>query len=222
MDKKIKVASELSLLFGITLVALSTSFFAKASFGISPLLSLPYVLAALLPSLTYGMWSILFQIALVAALCVVTRRMRMGYIASFALSALFGVLSDLFLFLFAFLPDTLPFRICWFVVGFALLSVGVAFSLTARLPLMPFDTFPRDLSVHLKVRFGTVKTAFDLTTAIIGLVLGFVFLGGLVGIGVGTAVCALLLGTTINKIRDALLKRMDFVPWFGVLEKIAK
>ena len=62
----------------------------KADFGISSISSVPYAVHQMLPVLSLGTWTYIFQTLLVVSLMVLTRRFNVNYLFAFVMGVFFG------------------------------------------------------------------------------------------------------------------------------------
>ena len=82
--------------------------------------------------------------------------------------------------------------------------VGIALANRCMLPIIPTDTFPRDMSEILNKPYKYVKTTFDLCCLTTTLVLSIGILHGLHGVGIGTVLCAFITGKTVSMFQKVL------------------
>ena len=78
------------------------------------------------------------------------------------------------------------------------------------LPIIPTDTFPRDISVILKKPYKYIKTTFDVCCLITTIIISIFILHKAVGVGVGTVICALTTGNVVSLIQSYLDKHLKF------------
>lgn len=83
------------------------------------------------------------------------------------------------------------------VFAVVLTGIGVAITLNMRLIPNPADGIVQTLAMTTGKTVGFTKNWFDLLNVCINLTLGFVFSGGIVGVGLGTIVAALGTGRVI-------------------------
>lgn len=212
MREKKRLASEPTLLISLFFVALGIVLVTKSDFGISAMISPAYVISLILTGISYGAWSVIWQILLLSSACIATRRIRPEYLISFVLSAGFGLFIDLWSWLLAGLPASLAFRLLYWPLGFATLAAGLAFALATQLPLMPFDTFPRDISAHFRINYRRVKTLIDIGCVASSIAISLIFFGRIVGVGVGTVLYACIFGSCVSFIKTRLDRRLAFEP----------
>ena len=197
--------------FGVALVLYSGS-------GISAISSVPYALTGVLPALSLGTWTYLFQGVLVLSLMLLRRQIVVSYLFSFAVGFCFGKLLDVQELWIHALPKTLPLQVVYFMVSYTAICIGIALSNRCKMPIVPTDLFPRELSAISGAPYGRIKVSFDLTCLAATALLTSVFLGRLDGLGVGTILAALTMGKVIGRIGSALDRRVTFT---SLLEKYA-
>ena len=103
--------------------------------------------------------------------------------------------------------QTLP---CTFVAGFALMCFGICLANNCMLPIIPTDTFPRDLSEILSQKYKVIKTTFDLTCLTTTVVLSLTILHRFYGIGFGTVFCAFVTGKGVSLVQKFFDKHVEF------------
>ena len=130
--------------------------------GISSISSVPYIISEVLPVLSLGTWTYLFQTSLVAVLMLLRRKFVPSYLLAFLVGFAFGEMMDVHALWIDKLPLTPVLRVVYFLISFAALTLGIALSNHCKLPIIPTDLFPRELAVILNKPYKTVKTRFDL------------------------------------------------------------
>ena len=109
------------------------------------------------------------------------------------------------------LPLTIPLRIFYFAASYLILCFGIALSNRCKLPVIPTDLFPRDLSGIIKRPYPKVKITFDVTCLFLTACMTFLCLGHISGLGIGTVAAAFTMGKTIGLIEEAIDKKVEFV-----------
>ena len=104
----------------------------------------------------------------------------------------------------ALLPNTMALNVLYFALGFLIIGFGIALANRCMLPIIPTDTFPRDMSEILNKPYKYVKTTFDLCCLTTTLVLSIGILHGLHGVGIGTVLCAFITGKTVSMFQKVL------------------
>lgn len=203
---------ELAFLAGITILSMGITLMIKSDFGITPVASLPFVLSKIITLLSFGTWNYLLQIVSIIILVALTRNIKTGYYLSLFIVIGFGYMLDLFEYLSVYLPVNLPLQVVYYILGFLGVAFGVGMLIKSCMPILPFDAFVRDISIHFDLSVKFVKTCFDLSCVVLAILFGMIFLGNIEGIGLGTLICALLTGKFVAIFTQRLDKRFYFQP----------
>ena len=182
-------------LSGLVILCVGVSLVVQADWGVTSLISLPYVMGRRFSFFSLGVWSYITQGMMVILLILIVRKIKLSYFLSFAVSVGYGYLLDLFTWLFRNLGNTPLERAGLFFAGLVLMWIGIGFFMGCSLPLMPYDIFVREF---IATRGGTirkVKTILDLSFVIAACVLSYLFFSSLQGVGVGTVLSAAVMGT---------------------------
>lgn len=205
-----RFSAEIAFVLGMLINSLCLCLLIKSSFGVSTLSSVPLVLSLIFTKLSLGTWTTLIQTLTIIILVIVTKQPRVGYLLSFAVGVVFGLMVDLFSPIINSLPDGLPFQILYFILGFVGMSFGAALFILCKLPIMPFDTFVRDFSLYTGMSVKRVKTTYDAICVGISLTLSFAFLHHMAGVGVGTILCIFLVGRLTQWFKQKLEIHWNF------------
>lgn len=210
MEEKKIMLSEIALAIGIVTDAAAVALITKSNLGITAVSALPYTLDQAFPFLSYGTWYYIFQTTLMLILVFLTKKLKKDYFIAFITGFLFSFILDAATYLFHSFPETLPFRILYFIVGTLLLMIGVGFLMNSRLPIMPQDLFTRDFSTFFQIPYKKVKTFFDIGCVVISCVIALLAIGHIVGIGAGTLLSACINGYGISYFQKVQAKRWSF------------
>ena len=202
---------EIALLAAVMINSLAVVLMLHSGSGISAISSVPYAFSLVLPRLSLGTWTYLFQGVLVLSLMLLRRRFVPAYLLSFVVGFVFGKLLDLHKAWIDALPATLPLRVLYFVLSYVLLAIGIAVSNRCKMPIVPTDLFPRELAAITGWPYSRIKVTFDVLCLATTALMTVVFLGRLDGLGVGTVLAALTLGKAIGKAGEVLDRHMTFV-----------
>ena len=133
------------------------------------------------------------------------------YLFSFVVGFVFGELMDLHELWITRLPVNLPLRVLYFVLSYLILCFGIALSNRCKLPTVPTDLFPREVSDITKVPYSRIKIGFDVTCLMVTALLTFFGLGRIEGLGIGTVAAAFRMGKGIVLMGKLLDKKFAFV-----------
>ncbi len=199
--------------FGVVLMLYSGA-------GISAISSVPFAFSEVLPVLSLGTWTYIFQGLLVLSLMIMRKRFVPSYLFSFVVGFVFGKLLDVHELWINILPDNITMRIVYFILSYIILCFGIAISNHCLLPITPTDLFPRELADITKVSYSKIKIGFDVSCLAVTAGLTFFCLGHLDGLGISTIVAAFTMGKGVS-IAGNLIDRKFGFRIFPVLQKIA-
>lgn len=165
--------------FGVVLMLYSGA-------GISAISSVPYAFSRVLPKLSLGTWTYIFQGALILSLMIMRKKFVTSYLFSFAVGFVFSELLDVHELWINVLPSSLAWRIVYFIISYVLICIGIALSNRCQLPIVPTDLFPRELADITKIAYPKIKIGFDVTCLAVTAGLTFFCLGCIGGLGIGT------------------------------------
>ena len=210
-DSKLILRGEAALLLAIIVNSIGVLLMLQSGSGISAISSVPYAFSEVFTKLSLGTWTYIFQGLLVITLMVLKKRFVPSYLFSFAAGFMFGELMDINELWITKLPMSIPLRIVYFVVSYVILCFGIALSNRCKLPIIPTDLFPRDMSEIINKPYSRVKITFDVTCLLITAFLTYFVLGRILGLGIGTVVAAFTMGKGVAIAGKLIDKKMTFV-----------
>ena len=213
-DKRLVLRGEAALILAIIINSMGVLLMLQSGSGISAISSVPYAFSEVLPKLSLGTWTYIFQGLLVITLMVLKKRFVPSYLFSFVAGFLFGEMMDVNELWITKLPLSIPLRIFYFVLSYIIICFGIALSNRCKLPIIPTDLFPRDLSEIINKPYARVKIAFDVTCLLVTACLTYFALGKILGLGVGTVVAAFTMGKGVAIAGSLIDKRVTFVSVF--------
>lgn len=178
--------------------------------GISAISSVPYAFSEVLPALTLGTWTYIFQGLLVLTLMIMRKKFVSSYLFSFVVGFIFGKLLDLHEMWINTLPDNIIMRVIYFIISYVLICIGIALSNRCGLPIVPTDLFPRELSDITGVKYSKIKIGFDITCLAVTAGLTFFCLGRIMGLGIGTVLAAFTMGKGIGFAGELIDRKFVF------------
>ncbi|MGL5313340.1 MAG: DUF6198 family protein [Peptostreptococcaceae bacterium] len=197
MNEKKLFLGEIALMMGLICNSLASTLMVESGFGISAISSVPYTLSLVFDNISFGVWNYIFQGSLILILIALTKKFKMEYVISFFISIVFGYMIDGFNLFVPYLSNSIILNIVYFSIGFGIQTIGMCLLLRSMTPVLPIDTFTRDLPKHFDKPYKVIKTKFDLACLITTILLSITFLKRFAGIGVGTVVCAFITGNVV-------------------------
>ena len=177
---------ELALALAVIINSFGVVLMLHSGAGISAISSVPYAFSEVIPKVSLGTWTYIFQ----------------------------GLL-DVHKMWIDVLPTDLGWCVLYFAVSYFLLCIGIALSNRCKLPIIPTDLFPRELSEIINVSYSKVKIIFDVTCFAVTAGMTLIFLGRLDGLGIGTVLAAFTMGKTVGIIDNMMDKKFRFVSFLS-------
>ncbi len=218
-EEKHILRGELALAIAVIVNSFGVVLMLYSGAGISAISSVPYAFSEVLPRISLGTWTYLFQGILVLSLMILRKKFVPPYLFSFVVGFLFGELLDVHELWIGILPTAIPFRVLYFVVSYLLICIGIALSNRCGLPIIPTDLFPRELADITKITYSKIKISFDVICLTVTAGMTLIFLGHIKGLGIGTILAAFTMGKCIGLIGNWMDKRVQFVTGIPVRQK---
>ncbi len=228
MSKKMEAAGvhtlrgELALLVAVVINSFGVVLMLYSDAGISAISSVPYAFSQVLPQLSLGTWTYIFQGLLILSLMLLRRRFVWQYLFSFVVGFVFGKMLDVHELWIHVLPDSLAFRVIYFVISYLLICIGIALSNRCGLPIIPTDLFPRELAQITGIVYSKIKISFDVICLAVTAAMTGLILGHLDGLGIGTILAAFTMGKVIGIIGSILDQKARFVSFLSARPKQKK
>ena len=202
----------LLLIPGVFFVALGIAFTTKSDLGTSPISAIPYTLSLIIPWISYGKWTIMWNVLLVLSQLAMLRQKKelpqlsvqivicfmLGYFVDFCMWLLRGLN-----------PVRYMMRIVVLAIGCMVLGVGVYTQLKADVAMSPGDGHARVLTWFFKKDYSRTRIVQDMSFTVTAMVLSLLFLHGLKGAREGTVIAAFLVGFIVGLYKKAFDKPVD-------------
>lgn len=188
-------------LVGLFFVAFGIAFITKATLGTSPIASIPYTLSLIIPRLTLGNWTIIFNYLFVLCQLLILGKEanKVELVLQLVLTLLFGYCIDFGMWILTPLaPVAYAHKITALIVGCFIMAFGVYLEVLGGVVMLPGDSFVGTISKVSGWSFGNVRFATDVIWVVISGILCMAFLGALIGVREGTVIAALLTGNIVK------------------------
>jgi len=195
-------------LAGLFLLALGVAFSIKSNLGVSPINTVPYVLSHV-AALDVGLMT-----AMVNTFYVLVQFMLLGRdmppinILQVVCGATFGLFVTLANSLLAFAtPASYMLRLGLLGISILCLGIGTLLYLTADLIPKPSEGLMLAAEKRTGWKLSSIKTGFDCGMVAISFLISILFLGNVVGIGIGTLITALSVGSVFGVFKKLYFAR---------------
>ena len=195
-------------MLGIVVLSFGVVLNTKTGLGVSATMSVPYVISSIwhlnLGNVTTTVFIIYVFIQLLLA------RKELGWIVLLQIpfSWLFGRYTNLFNASINFSNDLLYQQLLLLIVAIILTSLGVVLTVTMNFVPNAADGLIQAVSIRFKKPFGLAKNILDILSVLVASVIGLIFLGKIIAVGLGTLLSALLIGRCITLINHILREKL--------------
>jgi uncharacterized membrane protein YczE len=125
----------------------------------------------------------------------------------------YGTLLDIAISVISGVPDdTFIVRVVWYILGCVMCSFAVSLFFHTYISPEAYELIVKELAEKTRIDINKIKTAYDLISCVIGVVLSFSFfgLGHFEGVKLGTVICAFFNGFLIGQFTKLLEKHFEF------------
>ncbi|MEI3294777.1 MAG: DUF6198 family protein [Eubacterium ventriosum] len=225
-----KIIRGIIYITGLLTLALGIILNTKAGLGVSPIISVSYSISQIMKinfgNMTFILYGIFVVIEFILHMIINHRKKSKGQnynlkkmllmdALQFPLSFFFTRFMNLFS---AYIPNfeedmlgtmwgTMPVRVLVLLVAIVLTGVGAAMSLDMRIIPNPGDGIVQAISDFVGKDVGLVKNCFDVFNICLTTVMCLVFIGHIVGIGIGTVIAVIGVGRVIAAFNFVFMKK---------------
>jgi hypothetical protein len=189
-----------ALLIGTCFISLGIAVMSKAAIGMSPISCFPFVMSLVFSKLTLGEWVLLWN-ALFAVLqiFVMGKNYKLYLLTQIPLAFLLGYFTDFAKFLIKGIEVVnYPESALFIVLGTMCTALGVYLTVNAKLIMNGPEAFIRAVSDKIHIKFGTLKSIFDISNMLLAVVSSLLIFGKLNGVREGTVFAAVFTGVFVN------------------------
>lgn len=171
----------------------------QANLGTTPISSLPYVFTFICP-LSFGTTTfIINMIFILLQILILKKEFKKKDFLQIIVTLFFGFFIDLGMHISGFFKTDVYFmQIIMLVIGSAVLALGVMLEVIADFLYVPGEGLVKAISYKTKIKFGKVKTGFDVVQTVGAIILSLLCLHSIQGLREGTIISALLVGNFVN------------------------
>ena len=150
-------------------------------------------------------------------ICVLIESLMMGkrwkpkVLLQIPFSILFGVYVNLFNGQITYQAEGIVMQIVMQILAILLISLGAYVSVTMDIVPNAPDGLAQEMGVKMKKSYGSAKNVLDIICVSLTCIIGLVLAGRVIGIGIGTVICALVIGQVIRLIGRVLQKPLQKV-----------
>lgn len=186
---------------GLLVLAFGIALSVNSNLGVSPVSSLPYVVSQIV-NISLGTCTTIVYSVYILLQMVISRKFQPTLLLQLLFSTIFGYFVDGAKYVLGdFCLPTYFGQLAMLAASIVLIGFSLVLYIDVKIAPMPAEGLVGCIAEKLGKPFSKMKTMFDCTSVLVGIVLSFLFLGKLVGIREGTILTALLAGRMMGVLR---------------------
>ncbi len=185
---------------GLFFLALGVTISIKSNLGISPTNSVPYAISRVTGYQIGTMATTYFCFLILVQWMIVGKKFKLINIFQILFSTIFGYFLDFTNFLLVGFPQAQDFviQIVLMVISIIVIALGLLFYLTAGIVAMPPEATIKVITEKINGNFAKIKVVFDCVSVTVSILLSYICLGHVEGIGIGTIISAIFVGKMLG------------------------
>lgn len=200
-------------LLGLFVMTMGIAISVKSNLGVSPVSSIPYTMTCVW-GIEMGRATILFHIGLVIIQILLLRKaFKIKNLLQVPVGVLFGMFTTACNSLMTYFPDVnnIWIQLSMTLVSAFLIAFGIFIYVPADIIPLAGEGCMLAVSKVTKIKFSTVKIAFDISMVAISLITCLVVIKQMGSVGLGTLVAAFLVGLMLKAITRVLGRYRDII-----------
>jgi hypothetical protein len=200
MEKKTMVKRIIALLVGTCFISLGIAIMSKAEIGMSPISCFPYVMSLVCSKFTLGEWVLIWNVLFaLLQIPVMGKEYKLYLLTQVPLAFLLGYFTDFAKYLISGVTvESYAVSIVLIVLGTMCTALGVYLTVNAKLIMNGPEAFLRAVSDRTHIKFGTLKSIFDISNMVLAIISSLLIFHKLYGVREGTVFAAVFTGVFVN------------------------
>lgn len=194
------------LIIGLFIMSFGVALSVRSNLGTTPISCIPYVLSFKFP-LSLGTITILFNTLLIIIQILILRsKFPKIQLLQIIVNFIFGYFIDFSLYLTINIIPT-SYVMQWFIcfISCIIITLGVFFEVNSHAIVLPGEGVSLAIHSVTHTDFGKLKTYFDTTNVILGVIMSLIFFGTFKGVGLGTIFAGVVVGCIVRFYRKLFL-----------------
>lgn len=200
---------------GLLVLAFGVAFSVNSNLGVSPVNSFPYVVSLIVGKSLGTCVTVIFISYILLQILILRKDFQWINLTQILCSTLFGKFVDMAKMIVGdFTIPTYAGKLLMLAISMVLIAIGISIYMGVKLVNMPMEGLTAAIASRISgAKFHNVKVTVDCVAVGTGVILSFIFLGGLFGIREGTILSAMLIGKIIpfaNKMTLPIIQKFCF------------
>lgn len=206
------IKNYLTLVIGLFIMSFGVSLSVISDLGTTPISCIPNVLKYAIP-LSLGTITIIFNFLLILIQVLILKKdFQKKQWMQLVVTIIFGYFIDLTLSLLSFIqPKTYLTQWILCIISCFIIAFGVYLEVMSNAIVLPGEGVSLALRQVTNIEFGKLKTIFDTSNVIIGVILSLALYGSFRGIGLGTIFAGIVVGYIVRLYRRIISKVVKWI-----------
>lgn len=182
---------------GLVILAFGIILNTKTGLGVAPVVSIPYCISKIWNINLGNATLCIYILCVVGQVIILRKKFRYFDLLQIPMSIVFSWLINIFNNMIQINFDNLIYNFLLVILAIMFTGIGVAVSVEMKIVPNAADGLAHAIGAGMNKSFGFGKNILDLSCVTITIIIGFVFTGEIVGIGIGTLIAVLGVGRFI-------------------------
>lgn len=193
---------------GLLILALGIILNTKTGLGVSPIMSIPYCVSKVWKMSLGNATLCIYILCVVLQMVLRGKKFRTFDLLQIPMSIIFSWVINIFNSMITVNFDSLLLNILLLVVAIMLTGIGVVITVAVNFVPNSADGLAQAVGERMGTNLGFGKNILDICSVLITVVIGLVFTGKVIGIGIGTLAAVFGVGRSIALVNMLLKKRI--------------
>ena len=206
-----KINRALIYILGLFSLALGIVLNTKAKLGVSPIISIPYGISIIWKINLGGATAAIYVLYVLGQILILGKDFQPIQLLQIPMSILFGMVINFFSEFIIINSNSLLWNLFLLFLGIIFTGIGASFTLLMNILPNAADGFVQAAAIRTGKKLGTVKNILDASSVIITIIIGLIFGGKIVGIGIGTLIAVICIGRVIALTNLLMKERLTVI-----------
>lgn len=184
-------------ILGLFSLALGIVLNTKANLGVSPIISIPFGISIIWHINLGAATAAIYILYVLGQVIILGKKFQPIQLLQVPLSIIFGMVINFLSGFITINSSNLVVNLLLLALGIICTGVGASFTLLMNILPNAADGFVQAVSIRTGKKLGTIKNILDASCVMITIMMGLLFDGKIVGIGIGTVIAVICIGRVI-------------------------
>lgn len=182
---------------GLLILALGIILNTKTGLGVSPIISIPYCISSIWKMNLGNATLCVYILCVLGQMILLGKKFRLFDLFQIPMSIIFSRVINIFNNMIIINCNSFVMNLLLLVIAIMLTGIGVAISVEMKFVPNAADGLAQAMAERMDKSLGFAKNVLDISCVVITVVIGLLFTGKVIGIGLGTLAAVLGVGRSI-------------------------